>query len=206
MRSFSTAIADALAEGAIEPRDFLWFTVRDRATGDPYSEGYWSDAGDYQANVTDPTTGNTVSRLYRGAGGMISAAPIVQAANLTVQRWEIRLSSVSDRVAQLLIGYDPRRGRVEMHKGLFAPGTQTLVAPAFPEFYGFVDRVQIETPEEGGEGSVIVTCVSATQGMVRNNPAMRSDEDQRRRSATDNFFEGVETAGEVAVFWGVARQ
>jgi len=57
-------------------RDFIWITVKERATGNPYSEGYWSDRRDIQAQVIDAETGNTVTRDFRGAIGLIEGPSI----------------------------------------------------------------------------------------------------------------------------------
>lgn len=186
-------------------RDFIWITVRDRDTGDPHSEGYWSDVTDVQAEVVDPATGATVTRLFYGGAGLIEVAPITMAANLVVQTLEIVLSQLDDRVAELIRGYDPKQGRLTIFRGVINPQTGALLAPAAPIFYGRINEVEIETPAEGGEGGVTVRCVTATQEMTRSNPATRSDTDQRRRSATDNFFQDAGTAGQLEIFWGRAK-
>ena len=188
----------------IVARDFLWLTVRNRETGQPYSEGYWSDVGTVEAQVASPLVG-TVTRPFIGAGALISIDPIASTTALVVQSTTIRLSQIDDRVNDLMRGYDPKFGRVEVYRGFFDPATMALSAPAECKFLGLIDRVEIETPAEGGEGAIVATCVTATQEITRSSPATRSDADQRRRDPTDNFFQDVSTVGELEIFWGVRR-
>lgn len=205
MLSLSAENQAALAARAVQARDFIWFTVRNRSTGAAYSEGYWSDFTTVSAQVVSPVAG-TVTRTWYGAGQLIQIGAIIRSANPVVQTVEIQLSQIDDRINDLIRGYDPRQGRVEIYRGLFNPATGAMVSPGFPRFYGFVDGVSVTTPAEGGVGSVKVTCRSHTQEFSRSNPAIRSDADQRRRAATDNFYQDVSTAGELEVWWGQARK
>lgn len=186
-------------------RDFIWFTVRNRDSGLLHSEGYWSDVGDRLVNVVDPATGGTVSRLFYGGAGLIEVSPIVLAANMVVQTLEIQLSQLDDRVADLIRFYDPKQGRLTIFRGFLNPLTGVMPAPASPIFYGRINEVEVSTPQEGGDGMVLVRAVTATQELTRSNPATRSDNDQRRRSSTDNFFQDVGTAGQLEIFWGTAK-
>lgn len=205
MIALSAAAQTALAERAVVARDMVWFTVRDRDTNAPFSDGYWSDRDDVTATVIDPATGGAVSRLYRAGGALVAVGGIPRVAGTAVQSITLRLSQVVDRINDLLRGYDPRQGRVEIHRALFNATTRALVADPFPRFYGWIDRVDITTPAEGGEGGVSVVCVSDVREMGRSNPATRSDASQRARSATDSFYADAATAGELPIFWG-ARQ
>lgn len=189
----------------IVARDLIWFTVRNRSTGAAYSEGYWSDLHDATLNVVSAQTGATVSRLYRGAGRLISIPAIPMTSNLTVQRIDITLSQVDDRINDLIRDFDPRQGVVEISRAFFDLTTRAQTAPAAPIFFGSIDGVPVETPPEGGAGSVVVTAVTATAETLRSNPATRSDEDQRLRSPTDNFYQDVSTAGQKEIWWGTRK-
>lgn len=205
MLALSAENAAALAARSLQSRDFIWFTVRNRSTGLPFSEGYWSDVTTVSAQVISPVAG-TVTRTWHGAGSLIQIGAIVRSANPVVQTVEIQLSQIDDRINDLIRLYDARQGRVEIYRGLFDPVTGALVSPGYARFYGFVDGVPVTTPAEGGTGSVKVTCKSHTQEFSRSNPSIRSDADQRRRSATDNFYQDVSTAGELEIWWGQARR
>jgi hypothetical protein len=201
-RTVSSEVAAALAAGRLVARDFLWFVVRDRDTGDPVTDGMWSDVGSITCQVISPDTGSPVARTFNGAGMLVSISDIPLVSNLQVQAVTITLSQVVDHVNDLVRGYDCKQGRVEIFRGLFDPDTRSLVAPAEPRFVGFIDEAPITTPKEGEEGSVSLRCKSHTQEMTRSNPDTRSDASQRRRSATDNFYQDVAVVGEWELFWG----
>jgi len=203
-RAISTANATALAARRLVARDFIWFVVRDRITGDPVTDGYWSDVGTVSADVIDPDTGGASTRTFHGAGSLISISDIPLVSSLTVQNVTITLSQVADRVNDLLRTYDCKQGQVTIWRGHFDPATRAMVAPAEPRFIGTIDEAPITTPKEGDAGSVIITCTSSTQELTRANPDTRSDASQRLRAATDNFYQDTAVVGGWQQFWGRA--
>lgn len=206
MRSLSPAVTAALAAQSLVMRDFLWIVARDRTTGDPVEWGAWSDFGNVTAEVIDPLTGNTVERTFEGAGSLVQVGAVPLVAGLTVQSVPIRLAPTAAGAEQLVRGYDVQRAPVQLFRGIFNPATMRLVAPAVPRFLGFVDDVQIDTPAEGGEGGISLTCVSHVQELTRSSTAKRSDADQRLRSATDGFFQHAATVGTWQIWWGQAAE
>jgi len=204
MRELSTENWTALQQRALMPRDFIWFVVRDRSTGAPVTDGYWSDIGQITASVIDPDSGGAVSRTWFGAGSLISISDIPLVSNITVQNITVTLSQVADRVNQLVRGYDCKQGRVEIYRGLFDPASRLMVAPATPRFVGTIDAAPIRTPAEGADGDVQLTCTSNTVELTRSNPDTRSDASQRLRSATDDFFHDTAVVGTWQHFWGRA--
>jgi hypothetical protein len=182
--------------------DFLWFVARDRETGDPVTDGMWSDVGNISAPVIDPATGATVFRDYFGVYGLVAISDIVLVAGVSVQPVTIRMSQVEDRVAQLVRQYDVKQARVEIHRGRFDPATRKLVAPAAKRFVGFVDDLEIIEGKDGEEGGVTITCVSYSQELLRSNPDTRSHESQQRRSPGDDFFRDVAVVGDWQQLWG----
>lgn len=194
----------ALQAGNLVSRDFIWFIVRDRDTGAPVTDGYWSDVGPITADVIDPETGGSQSRSFVGADGLISISDIPLVSTLTVQNVTITLSQVSDRINTLVRTYDCKQGTVQIFRGLFDPATRNMVGPAYPRFYGFIDQAPITTPVENDAGNVTLTCTSNTQELTRANSDTRSDASQRLRSATDNFYQDVAVVGTWQLFWGQA--
>lgn len=192
----------ALQSGALVSRDFIWFIVRDRSTGAPVTDGYWSDVGTTTAQVIDPETGGTVSRQFFGADGLISISDIPLVSTLQVQTITIELSQASDRINDLIRTYDCKQATVQIFRGLFDPQTRAQSGPAFPRFYGFIDEAPIKTPAENATGNVTLTCTSNTQELMRSNSDTRSDASQRLRSATDNFYQDTAVVGLWESFWG----
>ncbi len=200
--ALSPAARAALSAGTIVARDFLWIVARNRTTGAAEPVGFWSDAGNVTADVIDPDTGLAVNRAFYGAGGLISISDIPLVSNLTAQNVTIEMSQLVDLVNQSVRQYDCKQARVEIHRGLFSPDTRLLIEPAHCRFVGFVDVIDIDTPKEGEEGSVMLTCASFTQELQRSNPDMRSHESQILRSPTDNFLQDAATVGDWEHFWG----
>lgn len=203
-RSLSAENFAALQGGTLVARDFIWFVVRDRDTGDDVFDGYWSDIGTVTAAVIDPETGGSTERQFFGADGLISISDIPLVNTLSVQQVTITLSQASPRVNDLLRTYDCKQGRVEIFRGLYDPDTRVMVAPAECRFVGTIDAAPIKTPKENEAGDVTLTCTSHTQEITRSNPDTRSDASQRLRSSTDNFLQDVATVGSWQMFWGKA--
>lgn len=205
MRNISAENLAALAERRLVARDFLTIVARTRDTGTPVEDNMWSDVGNVTASVVDPNTGLEDSRDFYGSGTLVAISDIPLVANLSVQNVTIQMSQVNDRVEQLVRDYDCQQARVEIFRGLFDPNTRQMVAPAECRFVGFVDKIEITTPSQNEEGAVTLTCASHTQEMTRSNPDTRSHESQKRRSATDTFYEDSSTAGEWELFWGSVK-
>lgn len=205
IRYISAENQAALEERKLVARDFLSFIVRSREDGSPVEDHMWSDVGTTTVGVIDPDTGLVDNRTFVGSGTLVQVSPVALVANLSVQDLRITMSQVHERVNQLVRLYDCQQGRVQLFRGLYDPSSRLLVAPAFARFVGFIDLLNITTPEEGGEGEVEFTIKSHTQEITRSNPDTRSDTSQRIRSSTDDFFVDSSVTGEWEMFWGSKR-
>lgn len=203
MRNISTANQTALQNRFLIARDFLWLVARE-GSGAAFPYGFWSGVGDVSAEVLNPDTGQPIARNFEGSGTLIQVSDIIGTSSIQTQNITVEMSQILPEVENIIRGYDLKQARVEIYRGLFSIESRQLVAPALCRFVGFVDTVDINTPEENGEGSVTLTCVSHTQEMSRSNPDTRSDASQRLRNATDNFYQDVATVGETEFFWGRA--
>lgn len=201
MKTLSSATEAAIGKVEQLPRDFLFVQPRNRATGQRIDWGAWSDVGTVSADVIDPLTGSTVSRTYEGAGELIEGSPVPLAIGLAVQTVTVRISQIAAASDQLIRTYDARFAPVEIHRGFLDPLTLELVAPATPRFRGIVDDVRVERAPDGDEGAIILTLASHTQELTRGETWKRSDADQRRRSATDTFFQHAATVGSWTIIW-----
>ncbi|TKT78430.1 hypothetical protein [Aquamicrobium sp. LC103] len=202
MRYLSPQNAAALAGRRLVARDFLWIVARDRSTGNPFPYGFWSDVGDVSAQVLLPETGVPTLRNFEGSGSLISVSDIVAVNNVTVRTVTVEMSQIDPAVENIVRGYDLKQAKVEIYRGLFSVSSRQLVAPAPCRFDGFVDEVEIRTPAENEAGSITLTCTSHTQEMTRANADTRSDDSQRKRLATDNFFQDVSVVGDWEMPWG----
>lgn len=202
MRIIPVSTQALLEAGVLVTRDFMRITARDRATFAPVTEGFWSGRGEVQASVLDANTGALTQYPFKGVGALIAVDPIPMVSNLTVNSVDVQFSQLDDRVNELLRVYDIRQASVEIYRAEFDPETKRMVEPASPRFVGFVDGAPVDTPPEGGEGSVKIRCVSSAQEMTRSNPDMRSHESQQIRAPGDDFYKDVTTAGDLTIFWG----
>ncbi len=202
MRSYSANNSNALSQRRLVARDFLWLKVRTIDTGLPFEYGFWSDVRNVSAAVVDPNTGLAVARNFEGAGSLIEISDIPLVSNLTVQTITVTLSQLQEGVANVVRGYDLKQAGVEIYRGLFDPVTRQMVDAALNRFIGFVDTLEITTPKEGEEGSIVLTCASHTQEMTRKNPDTRSQDSQALRSPTDDFFRDVTSVQDWEFFWG----
>lgn len=203
MRDISPRNFAALQARRLIARDLVRFVVRRWDNGAPVQDCYWSDIYAVTADVIDPDTGGTTSYDFAAGGALISISDIVLVSDLTVQTVKIKLSQVSDRINDLVRGYDCKQGKVQIWRGLFNPETMALVAPAMPRFNGFIDEAPVTTPPENDpSGDVTLSCTANTQELTRSNSDTASDASQRLRLATDNFFQDVAVVGSWEQFWG----
>lgn len=207
MRNISSANLALLQAGKFVARDFLWIKAREFVTGVPFSYGFWSDVGDVQAQVLNPDTGLANTRNFEGSGSLIQISDIPETASIAVRNVTITMSQLDEAVANIVRGYDLKQAGIEIYRGMFNTDTRQMQgdAPAFCRFVGFVDTVDITTPKENEVGAITLTCASHTQEMTRGNPDTRSNDSQKKRSATDNFFQDVTTVGETEFFWGAKQ-
>ncbi|QDP20659.1 hypothetical protein [Bradyrhizobium cosmicum] len=201
-RSLASGNYTALQARRLIARDFVWFVVRDRSTGNPVTDGYWSDVGSISADVIDPETGSTVTRTFAGAAGLVEISDIPVVSNLTVQTITITLAQAASRVNDLVRTYDCKQGKVQVFRGLFDASTRVMVAPAFPRFAGTIDEAPVTTPKEGETGDVTLTCTGNTQELTRSNPDTRSDASQKLRDPADDFYLHTATVSEWQQYWG----
>lgn len=204
MRFLDSAEIAAIQARTVVARDFLWITAKDRSTGNPSDYGFWNDHGTVTTSVVDGRTGATVSRDFYGVGMALNIGSIPLTADVTVRNVDIALPQIDD-VAQLVVrGYDVRGAAIQLYRGYFDPATHSMVAAAKPRFVGYVDGAPIETPAEGGEGSITLNCVSTTRELTRISSESRSHESQISRAAGDAFYKDTGVVGDWVMFWGQA--
>ncbi|MCV9910025.1 hypothetical protein OIV19_20710 [Brucella sp. HL-2] len=145
MRNLSMENYSALQARELVARDFIWFTARNRATGAPFSYGFWSDVGNVNAPILNPNTGLAETRNFEGSGTLIQISDIPLVANLTVQTITVNMNQISEGVQNIVRGYDLKQGGVEVYRGLFSPVSRQIVSPAINRFIGYVDQIEIKT-------------------------------------------------------------
>jgi hypothetical protein len=204
-RTVTAEVLAALQARVLQARDFVWIFARDYESGDPVSAGWWNGLDNVTASYEDIDTGQILSRTYGKAGALLSVDSIPLTSDLTARNFEIRLSQIDQAVADLVRGYDLKGQRVEVHRGLFHPGTNQLVAALFPRALGFCDNVDILDPAEGNDGQITLSVVSHTLELTRTNAEVRSDASQQNRVEGDGFYKYTAVAGGWENWWGVVK-
>lgn len=205
MRDIDSDTQAALAARALVARDFIQITGKKFSDGSTATAYFWSDLGTVTAEVIDAITGDAASHDYIGTATLLKIDDIPLTSDVTVRTINASLSQINQAVIDAVRGYDLKQAPVQIHRGMFDPQTRQLVAPPLPRFVGFVDQCVINTPQEGSDGSIVLTLTSHTQELTRFNTAKCSDADQKRRSDSDNFYQDIAVVGNWQAFWGEAR-
>lgn len=202
MRQLLAANQAALLGSVIMPRDFIEIAAKNRTTGAIVYERLWSDIFSVSAQVVDPITGNTVTRAFTGAGGLVEGdGGIPMVSNLTVQETSLIFSAYGTDVDRIFRLYDVKGAQIIIWRGFLDTGTRLMVAPAETIFIGEIDDVELPVGADGSEEFARVTCLSS-QELTRSNPDTRSDASQKRRDATDDFFKYAAAVPDWTMWWG----
>lgn len=196
----------ALESGAIVVRDIL--TVKGKTLGGSAAEFvYWTGEDNVAVNVLPLGETTPVSRNAVGGGTLLDVPQIIDAIGLEARAVAFGLDHISDVVGSpmdAVYGNNVRVARVELHRALFDPATWNLVSTPHLMFAGRVDGAAVDDAAAGGEGGLSLDAISSAIDLTKTNPAMESDEQQRRRSG-DRFRRFGDTAGQVSTWWGQAK-
>lgn len=197
MRSFSPVTAAYFAaRGPILAHALMWVTARNRSTGAEETIGFWTGV-DHQV-----FTIGAEARTYYAAGNMLSVDPLKWRTGLQVRTQRVTLSQVAPEVQELIRGYDPRHAKIELHRALFDPLSESLVDTPHLLLRGFIDKVTLTTPAKGGSGDVTVEIASAARALTRPLNRYRSDASLTARAPSDTFRKYASTTDKIEVPWG----
>ena len=197
MRDYGTDIGNHIADlSGIVARYLVWIEAKNRSTGATETAGFWNGADD-----RDFTIGG-VARTYTGAGTLLQVGGIKGVVGLDVERHELGLSGIPSEVLDVIYLYDARLAPIEVHKAFFDPVKGVLIGTPQRVLKGWVDDMEVPRPVDGQSGEVTLMVASASRALTRTLTTKKSDEAQRRISATDSFREYASISGAVGVFWG----
>ncbi len=201
MRILSPAIlAHYQARAGRRARLLIWITAKNRSTNAPETLGLWT--GDDHA---DFTIGGEV-RTYFGAGSVLEIEPITFRSGLRTQTQRITLSPIDPAVKTAIRDYEPRLADVEMHLVDFDPVTGALIDEASERFRGIIDRVQVITPEEGGQAQCVVELLGAAERLRRPLALKKSDESLQARRPGDRIRRYTDVTGVVDCYWAELKR
>ena len=196
MRVFGSATtAHLAARTGLQVRLLAWVRAKNRTTGVEEVMGLWT-GDDHQTLTIDGA-----ARLYYGAGGVLGLDPITMRSGVVVGMQTVTLSPLAPEVAQMIRGYDTRLAPVDLHRAFFDPLSGVLVDVPQRIFRGWIDKVQVRTPEVGGNATVEVTLASNARALTRGLALKKSDESLRVRAPGDGFFRYADVS-DAKVWWG----
>lgn len=197
----------ALASGAIVVRDLL--TVNGKTLGGTASVfAYWTGEDNVAINVVPAGATTPVSRNFVGGATLLEVPPIVDAVGVEAHSITLGLDHISSAAGSpmdMVYGNNVRVARVELHRALFDPATWNLVSTPHLIFSGRVDGASVDDAAAGGEGGLALQAISSAIDLTKTNPAMESDEQQRRRNG-DRFRRYGDTAAQVQTWWGQSKE
>lgn len=203
---YDSETLSALDSGALVMRDVL--TVQGKTLGGSAATFcYWTGEDNVTLNVEDQAGGSPISRNMVGGGTLLDVPAIVDAIGLEARSIAIGLDHISTAVGSpmdMVFGNNVRVARVEMHRALFDPSTWHLVSTAHLLFAGRVDGAAVNDAAAGGEGGLSIDAMSSAIDLTKTNPAMESDEQQKRRGG-DRFRQYGDSAAQIETWWGQAR-
>ena len=196
MRAFDAATTAAINAGGILAHALVWISARNRTTNAVESIGLWTGAQPQTFTIAGQ------ARTYFGAGTLIDVPAIEYGVGTMVKTQTLRLSNIAPEVENALRAYEPRLAPVQIHRALFDPFSEALVAEPHRVFQGYVDRVVFSTPPVGGQATCDVTLVSGARDLTRTLNLMRSDDGQRTRQPGDGFLKYANLSGLRRGNWG----
>lgn len=183
--NFVLALSQARDRGLV-PRQLLYITAKEIATGDPAEIGYWTGDEDISVTVVSGITGSMVTRTYYG--GVNLKLPVVpRVSDLTIQTLAIDISAIAPVVQESLRGYDLRLARCEIHDALLDIKSRKFISNPHISFLGEIDGAPINTGSVGQASmSKLKTVSDAISMLTRVNPKKSSYQAQKRRN--DDYF------------------
>lgn len=187
--------ADLAKRTATNAQAFLWLSGKNRSTGAVETLGLWTGDDHQQFTISG------ASRLYYGAGTIISVAPVRAGVGLKVQHHRITLPPVVPEVREALRGYEMRQAGVELHVWPFDAAGRPI-----GNARRMVKGTLAEAPEslgaDGGESKITLVVASAARRLTFALPLVKSNAALKERDATDRGREYSDVAGEWTVPWG----
>lgn len=182
MLLLTTAQRLALEKRHVMRRFFLWFAVKN-LDGDDAPLGFWDDVGNVEVPTPAPRT--YVGGELPSDGGVSSLS---LKGDLTIPGLSVTLSGTGEYANLLVRGRKIAQAPMTAHIGIFDVDTREIIPPLIPYFVGFVDDVDIQTPEPDGVGRIALTCESASRALTRKSTATRSDAFARARDSDDALY------------------
>lgn len=185
MRSFSTAILDALAAGQLVLRALVQLQLLEE------TYGFWNDIGNITVDGIE----------YIGTGTLASISVLPSTTALSIPNFTLTLSGLDPTVLATFFDYTWHQRPVLIYLAVLDPQTMNFVDDPVLISSGRMDKAELKGAD-GDQATLEISCEDISRRLTWVNPAVRSNGDQLRRSATDTFLQYVATTAQQQLFWG----
>jgi hypothetical protein len=175
----------------------------------PYAEVWYhftSEEDDRTVTLTDPDTGGSASRTFKGGGHLLGIDALVRSEGAVIRNHALVLSGASSDVLAMVYGYNCREAPFQWFVGELDQDTGLLVDMPSCEFVGSIETIDqndgaLELGSAEAASTDITVSVVSISADLRRNFDMRSVEVSQRRSG-DTFLQHGDSAHHWVQFWG----
>lgn len=213
MRTYSTALTNYRAAGkAFWPIHFI--SIRMKGRDNPAAltwANYCTSDEDMTVTVTDPDTGNPVTRTFGGGGHIVQMGDLVRSEGAIIRTHSFTMSGASSLVQDMVYGYNCREALFQWFIGELNVDTGLLIDEPPCEFVGYVNSIDMKEGAQsvdGGEASDSTFQVhvdSLAAALTDRNYDMRDDEVGKTRGG-DRFFQYADSSHHWNVRWGKEKK
>jgi hypothetical protein len=178
MFTLTTEQREALQRRHVKRRVFIWCEARDPDTGDPTPVGFWDDLGTVELD----------GRVYNGSGNVASVSSLTIPGDLTIPGITVTFSGLETEAAAMVRSESVDQAPISVKLGIYDVDAGAVLLPLLPYFDGFVDDVEVETPEVGGLAVIRFICESSARMLTVQRTDTRSEASLKALHSSDDFY------------------
>jgi len=185
MPYFDSATLANIATGNLVPRTLVTIYF------DEIIKGYWNEAG--------PITNSGIS--YTGDSALGEVTGIEGGTSLSMANVSVKLSSVDPGVAYDFLTLSWHMRRIVIEDWLFDQSMRTIYPTPLERYPALIGNAVV-SQKSNDPASITLELVDLLSLTIVNSSSFRTDGDQRRRSATDDFFSSIsQVSAPRDVYW-----
>lgn len=192
MLALTTEQQAALAARHVMRRLFIYCDALALDGVTPAPVGFWDDVG----------TVTVEGRTYVGSGTVISVGSLSFVGDMSIPGLSVTISGIDPTAALLVRGETVGQRAIELKVGIFDVDTRDIIGDLVPRFIGKVDDIEIQTPQAGGNSTIVLTCESTSRALTISRYDTRSDACQRLRDPSDGFYSYASLQRDKPVYFG----
>ena len=192
MLALTTAQSDAIIRRRVKRRMFIWCEATDPDTLLPAPTGFWDDVH----NIEDS------GRTYYGSANIIAVSSMAARSDSSITGLKITISGIAPEAAALVRASTVGQAPIELLMGIYDVDTDEVLPPLIRRFKGWVDTIDINTPEAGGKSTIVLGCESQSRALTIRYYRTRSQEICHERNSADEFYKYTGGQAEKVIYFG----